>query len=424
MSYRSTKTPLRFSLNSKMRKTFLRASAFLIALTAAAYGADIGLMPGSRAKLNEALFGQTTWDLVRDCGAVQGGKIDATAAFQYCVNAAQKVGGRVHIPAGSGFKIAGQVKVTSHIFIEGDGPQGDQVNVLAASGYTASVLIATNIHSAIIAIASDESVTLTDFQISYPVAPATSVPSITLDAGTNGGVHINPSSDFRNLHIIGAGIGIETINAETFLFDNLNIQGSAGPALLLQDVNFPGSGDSTVTNSTFSGASSSGAISILSGGGLRLFNNKINMPGPNSCTGSSACIGISIIGVVTTSQGISPLLVDGNSIEGTDYGILFQQTSTEKIGNVVITGNELIGSSAGSAIQVQAHGSAAYVLGMVIAGNFLFQPSTTFISLSCVSTAVIMANTFYGSGTAISLGSFNDHIVGSSTTNSYGAGVT
>jgi hypothetical protein len=408
-----TKALLRFCLTS-----------FLIAMTtAAAYGTDIGLSPASRAVLHKFLFGQTTWDLVRDCNAVQGGNVDATSAFQYCVNAAQAIGGRVHIPAGSGLKIGGQVKVTSHIFIEGDGAQGDQVNSTGTSGFTASALIATNLSTAIIAITSDESVILADFQISYPTQPTFNVPCITLDAGTNGALHINPYSHFRNLHIMRAGTGIQTVNAETYVFDNLKIEGSSGSALALQDVNFPGSGDSTVTNSTFSGSSAGGAIAITSGGGIRLVNNKINMPGLSTCTGSNLCIGILIAGTVSTSQGISPVIIVGNSIEGTDDGILFQQTSTEKIGNVVITGNEIVSQI--SVIGVQAHGSN-YLTGLTITGNhFFIGSSSTFISLLNVNNGVIMGNTFIAAAasTAIS-GSGNTLIFGSSATNSYGSGVT
>jgi hypothetical protein len=133
----------------------------------------------------------------------------------------------------------------------------------------------------------------------------------------------------------------------SYVIDHCNFQNSVTYGAYLQCINSPGSGDHTIINCTFSGAPTD-QLHIKSGGGLRVVNNKFN--------GGSQ--GIYIDGSVATTQGIAPLIITGNSIEGASFGILAQRPSgTEAMGAFAITGNE-INCSAGIVFQASVSAPA------------------------------------------------------------------
>ncbi|SHH46880.1 Right handed beta helix region [Bradyrhizobium erythrophlei] len=173
-------------------------------------------------------------------------------------------------------------------------------------------------------------------------------------------------------------------------------------------------------NSIFSSGAVTNSIVVQSGGGLRIVNNKIN----HNQQGN----GIAILPNVVTTQAISPFFIQNNSIEGCVIGILFQRPAgvTEQVGNVLITGNEIIGNNI--AINMQNSGTnptVPWILGGVINGNFIYAGSGGFgMNIGGATGFNIVGNQLNGPG---STGLFVD---GTSTSligqfgNNKGASVT
>jgi len=350
------------------------------------------------------------------CGATGLGVADDSTAIQASINGAQLTGGVSFGPPGS-YKVAVGLSITGRVSFWGVGYEGSAVNVSATTGYKSTTLVCGQTINCI-SVSTPSPVLLERFQITYPLTPTVGTAAITLDA-PGGGTIANVDSVLRDIQIIGADIGVKTVNAGTFTIDRIRIDGAKSYSAYLQWVNQPGSGDSNITNSIFSGGPSA-HLNVLSGGGLRIVNNKLNSP--------NLGIGIAVVPNQVTSQGITPFFVANNSIEGTLFGMLFQRGAgiTETVGPaMLITGNEFIGSTNGIAMQASAtNPTVPWILGGTISGNYCQTGSgQTCFGIGGASTLNLVGNTCFGGGsTCIAIDpTTTDHI--GNTGNNKGAGV-
>jgi polygalacturonase len=347
----------------------------------------------------------------RAFGAVGDGVANDSAAIQGTIDAAQLIGGVSFGPPGS-YKLSTGLSITGRVLFQGVGFEGSVVNVLASTGYKSTTLVcATTITC--ISVNTPSPVILEKFQITYPSRPTAGTAGILLDA-PGGGTAANVDSVIRYIQMIGPDIGIKTINAGTFLIDRIRIDGAWQFNALLQWVNVPGSGDSVLTHCIFSSGSVVDSIVAQSSGGLRIINNKINHANQGN--------GIAILPNLVTAQAISPLFICNNSIEGTVIGVLFQRLAgiTEQVGNVIITGNEIFGTS--NAILMQnsvTNPTVPWVLGGVISGNFLMANSGGICIVVAGAQAInVVGNQLYGSGsTGIQIDGTSTNTIGNNVNN-------
>lgn len=351
---------------------------------------------------------------VLDYGAAGDGIADDSTAFQNCANAAIAVGGKMWMPPMSGYKILTAINITRTISIEGASYQGDYVNCRASSGYNSTSILCGN--NGFLNVTSDEPIFAEKFQIVYPTAPAGGVAAITLDGGTTGTQHGNPDSVIRDVWITNPSIGIKTITAYRYTFDHVFVDGANYYSFICQDVNFPSDGDSNIINCNLNSSAVNAHIGVFSGGGLRISNNKMN---------GSIAGGVSIyVSPIASSGAISPLMINGNSIEGATYGILFQRNSgAEVVGNLVLNNNEI--SSAGVGIYSQASGTNPWILAGIISGNLIAVGQSGYnISLDGASAVNVASNTLITGGSAatgITFGTTTNHMLNNG--NLKGAGV-
>jgi hypothetical protein len=331
-------------------------------------------------------------------GAIGDGITDDTAAIQAAIDAATGTGAAVILPPASGYKQTAPWNITGPVGILGMGYANDTLNLFQPNGYKASQIIPYGDITSF-NIATDYPVYLEKFGISYNQScpPAAGTPAIKLDTGNQGSVHANKESVFRDIFIIGGGVGVQVNNALGFLFDHIHVEGAKNYSMILRDINYPGSGDSVVTNCTMSSSGVAAHMLVQSGGGLRIVNNKCN-----SCRVGGQLIFINPN--LPTAQGISPLIINNNSLEhssNNSIGILFQRNvGTEVVGNVVIVGNELANSGTNTqGIVMQANGATPWILGGVIASNFIY--ATSFgVTIDGASSINVIGNTMMGAGTA------------------------
>ena len=116
------------------------------------------------------------------------------------------------------------------------------------------------------------------------------------------------------------------------MVDRLNFLNNITNSLIVQDTCNPDAGDSTITNSNFSSSETNAHIYMVSSGGLRIVNNKLN---------GASLYGISLN--LVAGAHTADLFIIGNSWENITGSCirLARQDNTATFGNVVITGNKL-----------------------------------------------------------------------------------
>src|SRR5258706_15450295 len=325
---------------------------------------------------------------VRAFGAVGDGVADDTVALQAAITAAQATGGSVYLQAGK-YKTTAVLNITSHIEIYGDGPA-------KASGAAKQSVILPSVSNSAFSINCQDAIILKDFQITWLSTPNSSTYGIQLDS-TGGGINGNIDSYISNIGIAGPYVGFKTINAYTFTLENVRVDGAVFASCFISNTNVPGSGDSVITNCVFSGSPSICHLFIFSAGGLRIVNNKLNSSGAGGK-------GIVIQANLVTSQGISPLFIANNSIEGdTAFGILIQRivNATELVGNLLIIGNEIVG---GITIQAAPTGTNPWVLAGCINSNLVYGAGggAPVIAASGIQDFTIVGNTLISGGGTVS----------------------
>jgi hypothetical protein len=320
---------------------------------------------------------------VKALGAVGDAKADDTAALQAAVNAAQATGGAVTLPAGT-YRTTAPLNVTGAVRISGDGYAG--LYGLSSPPYRGSAILfdppAGSTAEAALSIRSTLPTLGERFQIVFgPNAPK--VPAIRLDGAAADIPHLNVDSIFRDVAVLGAWIGFQTVNAARWSLDHCLFDGCAGASTHVQDVADPDTSEATVTNCVMSGAPSGGHVLHASGGDLRVVNNKLN--------GGNA--GVYLLQVAAPLAGFGTLIVANNSIEGADYGVVLQRQPGQAgfMACVIVQGNEIV--AAKRCLWSRADSAQAWVQGLVVQGNYLqTNPAYPALELEAVDGAAVTGN--------------------------------
>lgn len=330
-------------------------------------------------------------------GAVGDNVHDDTTAIQLAINAAQAVPrGVVEFPPGL-YKVTSTLNITSGIALRGVGYN----SVYKPLG--GSQLI---IYGAIIGVS-----VVTDDAIFVDKLGFTSAGSaitlFTVNTDNSAFNTTNVLSVFRDCMFVGGQFGINAPGIGLYTLDNCNFQNQSNISCQTDIVTAQaGGGDCNITNCVFSGAPSNGHFRTGTLGGMRIVNNKFN-----SSNGTSS---IGFISSVVSSVSMSPIIISGNSIEGTIAGIFFQGigSGTINANNIVIVGNEIACTGSGSScisVSQRPANATQWVTGGVISGNFLTANNgtpLTHISLNACADFTITGNQFMANAaaTAIALG--------------------
>ena len=304
-----------------------------------------------------------------NAGTTVSGKIyyygtDNTTFIQAAINQAQTTGDEVFIPPGS-WIISATLNITARVGIRGVGYQGDSgliyltTVVTKAAGWLGSTFICANFNA--ITVTTNDSIRIQGLQIVYPSIPVGGTVGIVGNS-LAGSTNANTYSVIRDVNIVGADYCISITDWYDFKIDNCNFLNHGNTGIQLAPTHYPNYGDAFITNCTFASGAASHHIAILSGGGLKIVNNKLNY-------GAGTSQGIVIAPNLNNGSFIEPLVIVGNSIEGQQQGILFTRSSgNTQVSQVVITGNQIwVGTNC---IQMLDN-AGSWINGVTISGNFL-----------------------------------------------------
>lgn len=320
-------------------------------------------------------------------GAACNGVTDDSAAFQAAIDAGQRYGQPVRFLGQCLIKT--QLNITERLEFYGTGIFNNANLSFSDTGKSSRLIAGTN-GMTMIQVTTDKPVYLHDFSLADPVA--TGITGLWVTGDNSSGLNMNAGSTFRNIGYEGMDYCFYTTNAGTYVIDGNWFVGCGISSATIQNVGHPDAGDSTITNSVFSGAASY-HILYLSSGGLRVENNKINA--------QSNTTGIYLHlqdGAVT-----GDLFIIGNSIEGVGWSVFFARQGTGSFQVINITGNELssggvagncVGNSTDSSWLSRVNINGNICVGAATGGNvaFLFQ--------SAVNGLIILNNTLSMGGSA------------------------
>ncbi len=206
-------------------------------------------------------------------GVVGNGIADDTTALQNAINAAQVAANAfngpstLYIPAGA-YKITSPLTVNQGLSIIGDGRNS---TVLEPSGNMNAINITTI-----------NSLTLSNFNITYQGAQPTSATTITISASGN----FNIATAIRDVEINNAFNGIALVNVAYSVIDHVSILTFAGDGVTYSAPLNPDGGDNIIDNSIFFGNISfvtlGSGVTWISGGGLKVENTKLVSGGTGS----------------------------------------------------------------------------------------------------------------------------------------------
>lgn len=362
---------------------------------------------------------------------------DDTSAIQAAVNSAETTGDEVVLPVGECHTSA-PISITDRVTIRGVGYADDSGAGYAgmATGTWGSLYPLPELikGSAILPgatdtfdIATNASVHLSDFQISYNQNAASGKHLVAIHLSSAGaGNNYNTRSVLRDISITNADIGVDLTNALEYRIDNVNVLYFWERGYQIDGSNAPSWGDAILSNSTIWGQyvpTGYCSVCILSSGGLRIENNKINV---GNGTGST---GILVMPSLTVAQTTEPLVIVGNSIEGQAVGIGFVNANpaNAQITEVVITGNQIW--SGVNAIRVNTAGTGKWLAGFTVTGNMLMAvggQGKTVMQIDNATMGVVTGNQFALSGGGTGQGIyFGPSVSGVNVqSNTYASGVT
>lgn len=290
-------------------------------------------------------FGSTIFD-VEDYGAVQGvlGGASQHIAIQACIAAAAAAGGSVLLPGF--YPISAPLQLPGNVTLQG-------INPKISGLYPVNTIDA-------IQMTNNGYMDLKNFAITYFIPPSTGAVALTGTAAIRN-LQSGFFADIYNVEITACGTGIYITDSVEFYIDNCVVNAFVDVGVHVESASNPDAGDSTITACVFVGlnTSSQAGITWVSGGGLRIINNKI-------VTAQNGIL-FNMANVVSTT---GALFVTGNSIEGIATGggvVLQRQGSSAFMRHVIIAGNELTGQ-VGVWVPTDAFG-ATWIGSLVVNGN-------------------------------------------------------
>lgn len=384
---------------------------------------------------------------VKDFGATGNGVTDDTNALQSAINAAQNAGGtEIYFPAGN-YKISTALSVSKHVAIRGAGPQSigntggiwaSGGGVSALTGATGGTAIYCSSNISAFSISATDAVQICDLMIVYPTVAgaATGVTGISFSIA---GGSANFFSVVDNVVISGADRGVQFSNCISqtvrgcLFWDHqsygIYVQNTSGSSIQT-------AGDYLVEGNTFISGSTAtlSHFFCVSGGGMRISANKFNTGGSVNTT-----YGINI-SPQTSGVSIEPIVITGNTIEGTRIGIqLNAGNATATMTQTTISANQIWGSNStgvnGVAIQLTSQGSSTFgqpISGITIASNYLQVDGgsgTNIVYAQNTSNLNITGNTFgvvssAGTTAFVQTSSLNSNVLFSSFANLKSANVS
>lgn len=318
-------------------------------------------------------------------GAVGNGIVNDTTALQTCINLAQTAHTGCYVPGGS-YKTTAPLVITSRIAFFGDGFQssGQQCYTspgcanlgLAALANSTTILPASNSNG--INITSDDAIQIHDLQVAYVVQPAALSGITAISVGPSVVTHINSQTYIWNTMLAGADRGLYSLNCVHCSFHHNQFYNQVSFSAIIDGTpsNTNGNvGDSEFSNNTFvSGTGTTFThIFVNAGGGWRIQNNKLDAAG--GMTAANISHGI-LVSPQAVNASIEPLVITGNTIEGCDICIGYENpaagvTATQGVisGNQIWASNNTLAGTKGVGIKI-ANG-AQWVSGLTVTGNFI-----------------------------------------------------
>jgi hypothetical protein len=255
-------------------------------------------------------------------GATGNGSTDDTAALQACINAVQVSPISRTMELGYGyFETSATLTITSAIVIEGDGQAGSTIRPTPGI-----VGIAASTNSPGI---------MRDFTVTYITPQSAGLYGITVQSTTAQDASF---WKFNNVQVVGANNGFNLTNIPFFSMRDCVVINAIGDYISVSNPYSIDTGDSSITGCTFfnfSGTSTGTGINYLSGGGLRISDNKfgnLNYGVGFTYAGNSGSL------TPNTAQ----LLITGNSFDTmTVEAIVLQRSTNTDLFNSVIVANNL-----------------------------------------------------------------------------------
>jgi hypothetical protein len=281
-------------------------------------GLKIGTSAGTVAAGNDSRLANAVQQV---SGLAAGTGADNTASFQAAHDALPATGGRLIIPPGQWY-CTGTVNVTKAVIWQGSGFWADSV---AASNGIFTSSATNNLFNV-----SSAGVVFEDLVLQSTAATPTAGALIYFSA-----------CDCMRLTrcLFGGGwMQVQTVNGQIWAITDCIFSGASKYALEVADVALPDGGDQSIIGCVFATAvagANSAAVHYVSGGGLKMTNNKIN-----GAYGAGAFTDGVLIDF--TGGNSSIFLFSNNSVENvTDVGIKHQMGSGN-FGKIIITGNEFL----------------------------------------------------------------------------------
>jgi len=326
-------------------------------------------------------------------GVDKTGVSDSTTGIQSAITYVETYGGTLYFPCGSYLANNG-LSITSTIRIQGE---SKLCTTIAWTSLTLNV----------VTIDTPSSVTIKGFVWQGPVNGSFDPTStagadiVITNTASSATTSVNSNSEISDNIFYYGYIAVNSKRGTYLKLANNFFQAQKQDCVRLDnEVNADG-GDNTLNLNTFSGYAGTtrtqNLVEHVSGGGLRIVNNKI--------IGGEYGYRMNFT-AVPTSTSTTILVIADNSIENQNTGsLLFTYVSgSANYYNTTITGN--VFGNCGNCIQ--ANGSTAFLQGFVVSGNTFRSESTTLINVNHLAGFNLSGNDFFslgGIGTGVTIGS-------------------
>lgn len=293
---------------------------------------------------------------------VGDGVANDTAGVQKCINESISSRESVYVPIGK-YKLTSQVTINDTLYIHGDGYAS------VWGGDLGSLFVTENCNGFL--VSTDKPVFIERLEVKSSTNNGI---GITLTTSTT---NTNTDSVLRDVRFSNLNYGFATLIASRFTLDNCKFEGCRVASCWIKNTSYPDGGDNTVSNCMFSGVPQAHFF-WETGGGLKLTNTKMN----------GGTVGIWLYPMnKSTATGV--MNFSNNSIENCVYAFLCNRVEQCQLANIVLTGNELFGTS----YSIVTGGVAGnYITHFLATGNVLNGPSI----LGGISKGLVSNNTSNG----------------------------